>query len=112
MKNRRVPHDFHVSGGYDPQQDGGDPRYGRIEVTCGICGEARRIYNEIAEVNSHGGCVRSGPAEPWERGDLLIREEADGRFNDQFVGVLPNGRVVTWNGSYYESDISQLTPKK
>jgi hypothetical protein len=108
IKNRNQHHDFQAIGGYDPELDGDDSRWGRALVKCNRCGEERRIGVSIGEVNIGGGCVRKGSVEPWQPGDLLSRHGA----LDQYVKMLDIGLVLTWNagGHYHEAPVCDLTP--
>jgi hypothetical protein len=108
IKNRHVDHDFEVTGGYDPEQDGDDPRWGRVAVKCSVCGEERRVACSPRELKLIGGCYRRGTAESWQRYDLLVTK---GGALDEFVSYLDDGRVLTWNTmAYREYDRSELRP--
>lgn len=109
IKNTRKQHQWRAVSGYDPEQDGPDPQWGRIGIACGKCGETRRISCGINNPFIAYGCVRKGDPRQWRKGDLLIRENA---YLDQFVGWLPDGRALTYNtgGHYHESNPGELTP--
>jgi hypothetical protein len=109
MKNADAPHDWDVTGGYDPALDGPDPQWGRWAIRCRVCEEERRISCELDDPRLAGGCRRPGPDTPWQPGDLLVR---DGAYLDQFVCWLPGGLVKTFNrgGHYHETDPSFLRP--
>jgi hypothetical protein len=107
VKNRRETHQFEIVGGYDPGQDGPEPRWGRVAVKCARCGEERRVGCSPADLALQSGCVRRGPDQPWQRGDLLVR---DG-YLDEFVRLSPeDGKAVTWNGTWEFSDPALLRP--
>jgi hypothetical protein len=107
VKNRGETHHFEVVSGYDPDADGPDPRWGRVGVVCRRCGEERRVFISPAELARESGCLRSGPDEPWQSDDLLIRDDL---YLDTFDRLLPNGQAVTWNGTYKFSDPARLRP--
>jgi hypothetical protein len=112
VRNRSARHDFHPVSGYDPAQDGDDPRWGRIGVTCSVCHEHRRIFVSAAEADADGGCIRTGPDEPWWTGDLLL---VPGGRLDEFEGFLPSGAVLTRNhggsqGQWAPSDVTPWPP--
>lgn len=99
IKNIRARHDWKITGGYDPEQDGPDPQWGRMAIRCRRCGEERRVFQALS-MDAPGvalGCVRNGKPS-WQRGDLLVR---DGQYLDQFVRRLRGGRVLTWDGGHY-----------
>jgi hypothetical protein len=106
MKNISIRHDFEVTGGYDPERDGGDPQWGRVAVTCRRCGEQRRVGVSPGELERLTGCRRKGSSGRWQQGDLLVR----GGALDEFVQYLPDGRALTYNagGHYHESDCGEL----
>lgn len=110
MKNRLADHDWHKTGGYDPEQDGPEPQWGRIAVECSICGEQRRIYHllPLDDPGLTSGCRRPG-SDAWQPGDLLVRA---GGFLDTFEGWEPDGRVRTSNGTGPDhiSEPGQLYP--
>ena len=108
MKNLRAKHDWQVTGGYDAEQDGPDPRWGRVAIECRTCGETRRVFCSLADPRVAYGCRRYG-GDKWQQGDFLVR---DGWALDQFESWLPDGRVRTCNagGNFYESEPSALRP--
>ena len=110
MKNVYADHRWwRTGGGYDPEQDGPDPQWGRIEVECRVCGERRRIWRllPLADGALVQGCRRTGP-DTWREGDLLVR---DGATLDTFVCWLPGGLVHTRCGTTeHDSEPGQLRP--
>lgn len=109
MKNIREVHDFaQVPGsGYDAEQDGDDPRWGRIDVECRRCHEKRRIGAPIDEVNLTGGCYRRGGPE-LRPGDLLVTAEG---YLETFFSQ--SGSQITTrslgNTGYHQYDICQVS---
>lgn len=108
MKSRKMPHDWKITSGYDPAQDGPDPAYGRIGVKCSVCEEERRVGASLTEMRAVGGCFRSGGM-PYQEGDLLA---VQGGGLDEFEGVLPDGQVLTWNagGQHRSSKPEDVRP--
>jgi hypothetical protein len=102
VKNLMRNHDFNYISGYDPKQDGDDPRWGRIDVKCAVCNEKRRIGASIEEVNSTGGCIRSGGLKPVRQDFISV-----GGAVEYFKDVLPSGKILTLsagNMGYHEND--------
>lgn len=110
MKNAYVKHDWAVTGGHDPEQDGDNPQWGRLAIECRTCGEQGRVWRGVSldyDPVAYG-CRRLGD-DRWRSDDLLIR---DGFYLDLFVRWLPEGMVQTYNrgGHYHEVEPSQLYP--
>jgi hypothetical protein len=110
IKNLLVDHDFKkVAGsGYDPKQDGPDPKWGRIDVYCPVCGEERRVGVTISELNRMvGGCIRDWNGKTFALGDQLAAPcPAGTMFGNQVVTFrryMKDGRLwVSSNGNLGE----------
>jgi hypothetical protein len=59
-------HSWRVTGGYDAALDGPEPRWGRLAVECGQCGETRRIWRGLPLSDPGLTSECPGPAGvPW-----------------------------------------------
>ena len=108
IKNDRQPHHWSTTGGYDPAQDGDDPRYGRVAIECERCGETRRIGCSLDDPRRTYGCARDGFTGRFERGDLV---SVHGRL-DSFANYIGTDRCATYNagGGNYVQEVSHLVP--
>jgi hypothetical protein len=110
FKSRNRRHTWKVTGGYDPDQDGDEPRWGRVAIECTTCGETRRVGRDAYAENAIGlryGCLRTSTSPQFERGDLVALP--DGRL-DEFVAYLSDDMAVTYNagGHSHEERVEDL----
>lgn len=99
IRNRYHHHFYETTGGYDPEQDGSDQRWGRIMIRCTRCGEERRVGYSLAEMQGRGGCTRKGGL-PWQVGDLVIIKTDlyfDGQLVTEVEGFDSEGNILTYS---------------
>lgn len=117
IKTDRRLHDWQITGGYDPEQDGEDERYARYAVQCKKCKEERRVgatFDDFIFACS-SGCIRTNFNGRFQRGDLVTVEKEDGFGGerlDHFLNYVEGDMAATSNagGGTYIQPVSKLKP--